>query len=308
MVSEWSRVASGVGRGGRVIDQGGGSVAFRDAWNKRKGLPSETAERMYVDALLKVSNSVWGHPPSSFAPRRTLRRPLTLYRPLQILRSFSDRTQAQVLIQELETFILHPRGGENVTLTLWRARCGSDHLACIPQPAPQPRTLTQPRRPRPPPKTTAPATSNPAALRCTTLPTLSAATTPPLHRAPADARQPTSPAAAHSHPPLCQATAPLAPNPTARAAQAHAAAGASRPRPTTAPGRPPHPRAMAGAGRGRRAAGSSSCRGRGRPYGRLKGGNSHSPGSRLRPCRRGRIRSGQEGRRRRRQWREQRRE
>ncbi|KAM0789113.1 hypothetical protein ACM66B_003168 [Microbotryomycetes sp. NB124-2] len=51
-----------------------------DAWNKRKGMSPEEAERMYVHALLRI------------------------------LKGFSDRPQAVELIRELETFSLDPRG------------------------------------------------------------------------------------------------------------------------------------------------------------------------------------------------------
>ncbi|KAK4052551.1 hypothetical protein OIO90_004320 [Microbotryomycetes sp. JL221] len=51
-----------------------------DAWNKRKGMSQEEAERMYVHGLLKI------------------------------LKGFSDRPQAVELIRELETFSLDSRG------------------------------------------------------------------------------------------------------------------------------------------------------------------------------------------------------
>ncbi|GAA5967544.1 hypothetical protein JCM21900_001195 [Sporobolomyces salmonicolor] len=50
-----------------------------DAWNKRKGLSAQDAERMYAEALIRV------------------------------LRGYSDRTQAAELLRELETFSLEPR-------------------------------------------------------------------------------------------------------------------------------------------------------------------------------------------------------
>ncbi|GAA6039723.1 hypothetical protein JCM8097_001371 [Rhodosporidiobolus ruineniae] len=50
-----------------------------DAWNKRKGLSQVEAERVYVDALLRI------------------------------LKSYSDRTQAVELLRELETFSMEPR-------------------------------------------------------------------------------------------------------------------------------------------------------------------------------------------------------
>ncbi|GAA5889847.1 hypothetical protein JCM5296_002362 [Sporobolomyces johnsonii] len=50
-----------------------------DAWNKRKGLSAQDAERMYVEALIRI------------------------------LRGYSDRTQAVELMRELETFSLEPR-------------------------------------------------------------------------------------------------------------------------------------------------------------------------------------------------------
>ncbi|GAA6025011.1 hypothetical protein JCM10207_004763 [Rhodosporidiobolus poonsookiae] len=55
-----------------------------DAWNKRKGLNQREAERLYVEALLKI------------------------------LRGFSDRTQAVELLRELETFSLDPPAGVKV--------------------------------------------------------------------------------------------------------------------------------------------------------------------------------------------------
>ncbi|KAK4047912.1 hypothetical protein OIV83_005096 [Microbotryomycetes sp. JL201] len=51
-----------------------------DAWNKRKGMSPEEAERMYVHALLRI------------------------------LKGYSDRPQAVELIRELETFSLVPQG------------------------------------------------------------------------------------------------------------------------------------------------------------------------------------------------------
>ncbi|SGY79161.1 BQ5605_C008g05060 [Microbotryum silenes-dioicae] len=51
-----------------------------DAWNKKKGLSPEEAERLYVQGLLKI------------------------------LKGYSDRPQAIELIRELETFSLDPRG------------------------------------------------------------------------------------------------------------------------------------------------------------------------------------------------------
>ncbi|GAA6059788.1 hypothetical protein JCM10212_003683 [Sporobolomyces blumeae] len=57
-----------------------------DAWNKRKGLSQQDAERMYVEALIRI------------------------------LRGFSDRTQAVELMRELENFTLTPPrpGGSKV--------------------------------------------------------------------------------------------------------------------------------------------------------------------------------------------------
>ncbi|GAA5895271.1 hypothetical protein JCM6882_006633 [Rhodosporidiobolus microsporus] len=52
-----------------------------DAWNKRKGLSQMEAERLYVDALIRI------------------------------LKGYADRTQAVELLRELETFSLDPRGG-----------------------------------------------------------------------------------------------------------------------------------------------------------------------------------------------------
>lgn len=87
-----------------LVDCGAASSLkhYRDAWNKRKGLSTEEAERLYVQGLLKVCQIARrpAHAPPAFAHPHALD---------QILKGFSDRPQAVTLIRELENFSLDPR-------------------------------------------------------------------------------------------------------------------------------------------------------------------------------------------------------
>ena len=79
----------------------------RDAWNKKKGLSAEEAERIYVQALIKVSRR--GSAQCASCREGHGSRVADLTSPLQILKGYSDRPQAVELIRELETFSLDPR-------------------------------------------------------------------------------------------------------------------------------------------------------------------------------------------------------
>lgn len=80
--------------------------ACRDAWNKRRGTSQLEAERLYVEALIRVRRAL-ANSPSRYRPRKLI----GLYCDgdvIQILRSFSSRTQAVELLHELEDFDLDP--------------------------------------------------------------------------------------------------------------------------------------------------------------------------------------------------------